>query len=202
MNLHLITITLAIISSIAQLEGNSEKINSSTHAKFPMQQGIIQYQITGGATGSATLAFDRNGWRSIEKRNVTLKRYGIESHENRIEYIDGDYQYFINPDTKKGKQEVNKYWSGLLSYKDFEASMKAIYENESGTLLGMDSILSKPCYKWTFEKGTIKELWIWRGIPLKIIKEVPGLTYEQLATSISDEILTDPFSLPKDIIWE
>lgn len=193
---------LITLTCTAQLKGNSEKINEKTPSRFPMESGTISYQIKGDGTGEATLQFDRNGWRYIERRKLVIKRYGIESTEERITLSDGDYLHAINLDTKKGNTTQNNHWSSLLAYKDFNTSLAAIYENNQGKFISIDTLLGKPCQRWLFSSGSIKELWLWQGLPLKTVKEVPGLKYEQVATKISDHLNSQAFEIPEDIIWE
>lgn len=179
-------IFLLATSSFAQIEGNSQKINQNNKPKYVLENATINYVISGDGTGDAVLHFDRNGWRSIESRNLTISRYGVTSTERTIELIDGDYIYKANIDSKKGKKSMDKSWSGLLNYKSKEETLAAIMQSRGATKSGEESLLDKTCTVWQFESGTISELWEWEGVPLKIVKKLPGITYEITAQSIEE----------------
>jgi|GEM_PF-1557929 len=188
----------------SQLPGNSESINKKTPAKYPVQSGIISYTVSGGATGTATLYFDRNGWRALEHRTIQINRYGTMSTEDRKELTDGDYIFKINLTSGSGEKAKDERWSGLMTYKSNAQAFEAIMVSRGGSKVGMDTLLGKPCNKWAFEKGPVSHLWVWQGIPLKVIKKLPGLAYEQIAVSFTEnpQIEEATFALPEEITWK
>ncbi|VXD10849.1 hypothetical protein [Marinoscillum sp. 108] len=188
----------------SQLPGNSESINKKTPAKYPVQSGIISYTVSGGATGTATLYFDRNGWRALEHRTIQINRYGTMSTEDRKELTDGDYIFKINLTSGSGEKAKDERWSGLMTYKSNAQAFEAIMVSRGGSKVGMDTLLGKPCNKWAFEKGPVSHLWVWQGIPLKVIKKLPGLSYEQTAVSFTEnpQIEEVTFTLPEEVIWK
>ena len=203
--MRLITPLLLIVcsTSFGQVTGNSDEINEKSKPKFALQAAIIHYKISGDGTGNATLHFDRNGWRKIEHQNLSLKRYGITSTEKTVEYVDGDYIYKANLDSKKGRKQFDKSWSGLLNYKSKEETISAIMTTKGGSEEGTEMLLDKECTVWKFESGTIAELWEWDGMPLKVVKKLPGITYEITATSIEtlDSIPDELFKSLEAITW-
>lgn len=192
------------VSAQAQTSGNSELITKKLKAKYPYSSAQIKYKLSGDATGSSVLFFDRNGWRSSEIKMLKFNRYGIESTEKVVELIDGDYVYSVNVDAGKGKKTIDKNWSSLLSYKDPAEVITILMESKGGKLSGTDSLLNRPCRIWTFEKGAIKSLWEWQGLPLKIEKKLPGLSYEMFAVSIEKDIpvAEENFTLPEGVVWD
>ncbi|MEQ8472298.1 MAG: hypothetical protein RIC35_13990 [Marinoscillum sp.] len=196
---------LLLISSFtfAQTTGNSEELNKKIKSKFPLSTATIKYQITGDASGSAALYFDRNGWRAVEHKELIMERYGIKSTENTIELTDGDYKYQINVNAGKGKKTTDKSWSGLLGYKSHKETITAIMTSKGGEPAGEQTLNDKTCTVWKFNSGSTQEIWEWNGIPLKIVKKLPGLTYEMIAEeiveieSINEELL----ALPNSVIW-
>lgn len=198
------TTALLPFSSFAQSVGNSELINEKIKARYPLKQATVTYAITGDAQGSVILYFDRNGWRSATEKELTIKRYGIESVEKRKTITDGDYVYEINLETNTGTKTKDNKWSSLLGYKDATAAIAAIHASNGGELTGQDTVLNRLCNKWEFEKGAVKSLWEWQGLTLKKVKEMPGLNYTETATSISSEAPLDPtiFELTQDLSLE
>lgn len=194
---------LACFSSFGQITGNSDKINESTKPKFALKSGIINYEISGDGTGTVTLHFDRNGWRKIEHRHLTIEKYGVTSTEQTVELVDGDYVYKANLDSKKGQKQFDKSWSGLLNYKSKEETISAIMTTKGGTKDSTEVLLDKTCTIWKFDSGTISELWEWEGIPLKVVKRLPGISYEITATSIDelDSIPEERLQSLEPIVW-
>lgn len=187
-----------------QIVGNSDLIVEKLTSKYPYSTAKIQYELSGDARGRSVLIFDRNGWRSLVTKQMKIERYGITSKEESIEYVDGDYTFTVNLDAGKGKKIENKNWSSLLSYKTNDEAISIIMEGQGGKLIGTDTILNRACRIWNFEKGAVKAVWEWQGIPLKTIKSLPGLSYAMEAISIEEEIPVseDVFSLPDGITWQ
>lgn len=131
---------------------NSREINEKVSGKYPYSGGIVQYTITGEASGNSTLSFDRNGWRSLENRTLKLKRYGIESVDNTLELKDGDKSYWVNSSTLKGKKTADNRQSSLMAYKTNEEVVAILMSSMGGRLSGTDTLLDRACSVWEFEK--------------------------------------------------
>jgi len=199
----LFTFLLIPLFSLFQQDGNSETINKKASPRFPMISGTVHYVIKGDASGSARLVFDRNGWRSAENRSLVIKRYGIESKENRLELVNGDNLYQVNLDKSSGKATTDNKWSSLLRNKDIDTSVSIMMEYKNGELNRMDTLLGKPCQVWTFTKGNISEIWLWQGLALRTIKKMPGFSYEQVAEKIEENVPEEnTFILAEDITWQ
>ncbi|MEQ9303795.1 MAG: hypothetical protein RJQ14_07755 [Marinoscillum sp.] len=189
--------------SFAQSIGNSEELNQKIKAKYPLSTATVKYNISGDALGTAELHFDRNGWRSVEHKEITIERYGVKSTESTIELTDGDFKYQVNVDAGKGKKTTDKSWSGLLGYRTHPETIAAIMTSKGGQSAGEQLLLDKTCTVWTFSTGATREIWEWNGILLKVIKKLPGLSYEMIAQeilpieSINEELLI----LPKSLVW-
>lgn len=184
--------------------GNSKKINSTGVVKYPHSSAMVTYEITGDASGISQLFFDRNGWRSIELRELKINRFGIESAEKTIELIDGDHTFTVNVTSKKGKKRINRDWSSLITYKQPEEVVQAIIESKGGKLEGTEVYLGKECRSWSFKTGSTNSLLEYKGIPLRIEKQLPGLKYKISAVTVDPEtvILSERFLLPQDITWD
>lgn len=201
-----LSLILALLGlSVLQQSGNSLEINDRTAARFPLESARITYTITGDAIGTATLLFDRNGWRAIELRTVTLKRYGLENTEQTVELTDGDYTFTANLNTMKGRQKRDNKWSALRSYRETDEVVSALMTGQGGVLTDAgDTILGKPCRIWTFAKGTTASISEWSGIPLKIVKRLPSVNYVIAATAIDTTVVTSDadFELSSEILFE
>lgn len=184
--------------------GNSLELSEKLAARYPLEAGIITYVIQDGATGEASLSFDRNGWRSIEKKSVTIQRYGVTSTTSKAVITDGNMVYSINGNERTGEQTVDYQWSQLLGYKDLDQAKMAIYQQRGGKLVGLDTLLGKPCNIWQFESGAITEIWEWNALPLAITRKVPGVSYRMVASAIKPMEAIDEtvFALPDSISWQ
>ncbi|MFT6882412.1 MAG: hypothetical protein ACJAVY_001210 [Marinoscillum sp.] len=173
-------------------------------ARWPYERGIIQYSITGDAKGQAKLTFHEYGWKSLEHREMSFVRYGVTSEEARMEITDNTDLIKINLNTKTGIRSKDATLYNLLSYKNSPEAYEAWFTSRGGKLIGTDTILALKCNKWEFTRGNITMLWEHQGLPLKLIKKLPGLDYEHIAIKIDTTSKLDPlaFQLPKDISWE
>ncbi|RED97473.1 hypothetical protein [Marinoscillum furvescens] len=205
MRRHLLIFFLLFSSSVLNAQtGNSTSLNEKLPARFPLEEAEITYTIINGAEGSVRLIFDRNGWRSYETKEIVFKRYGVSSSEMRSTLTDGNMMYSINHLDSSGTKSSDYTWSQLLGYKNLEQTSKAIYNQQGGQLTGLDTLLGKPCNVWVFEKGSVAELWEWNALPLKVVKRVPGITYEMVAEEMRTQptISEDDFSLPDYVNWK
>lgn len=204
-SLAIITLAFGLLYSSEQPTGNSETIRQKSKNRFPGEFGTVQYEISGkDVSGSATLYFDRAGWRSKKVREVTISRYGLKNQEIKTDFTDGDFNYQINNNNNTGKKSSSNKWSSLLRYKGFEESSQAIYESQGAKFDQYDTILNIPCRKWTYTTGTTSAFWEWRGLVLKTQKKMPGLEYSIQAISLdtTKAINQSVFDLPEGVIWQ
>lgn len=201
-----LSLTLGLLGLLSlQQSGNSLEINSRTAVRFPLESARITYTISGDASGTATLLFDRNGWRAIEHRTVTLKRYGLENTEQTVELTDGDYTFSANLGTLKGRQQRDNKWSALRAYRETDEVVSALMTGQGGVLTNQgDTILGKPCRVWAFAKGTTASISEWSGIPLKIVKRLPSVNYVIAATTIDTSVVTSDadFAISNEVLFE
>lgn len=181
--------TLALILSLhsfAQLSGNSEYLESKDLFRTPMTSGQVSYVISGEVTGYATLYFDRNGWRQLLVKEITIEKYGMKTVEKTVQFTDGDQNYIINIKANKGTSSVDDRWSKLAAYKPKDAISEIILQNDGGVKNGDTTILEKSVVIWDFNQSTTIAKWIWKGIELKEFKSLVGLKYEMTATKIEE----------------
>jgi hypothetical protein len=197
---------LILLSSftISAQTGNSLVLDQKGKEKLPLKSGKISYSITGGASGSATLYFDRNGWRQMIIRELTFERYGMKSTEKTIEYIDGDLLHKANLDSKKGLKSIDGRWSELITYKPASEIPTIILEDNGGLKKGEAIQLNYPVTIWEFTSGARKSVWEWNGIILKEYKSLGDLSYQMTAETFleNEPIPEEVFALPENITWK
>lgn len=199
-----LSITFLLSSAIAHSQsGNSEHLVDKGLTRMSLESGRITYHIGGDATGTATLTFDRDGWRQILEKEFTFEKYGITSTIKTTELVDGDYTFTINYDNQKGQKTKDSRWSDLLSYKSLEESVEAMMEDAGGMPQGDTTLLNRPSNIYLFQNGSIKSIWEWQGIPLKELKSLGGLNIIMTATQFEEmEISEESFALPPGITWD
>lgn len=187
--------------SLSAQTGNSLEISQKGKSKYPLQSGKITYKITGDGVGTATLFFDRSGWREVLIREVTFNKYGTTSTEKTMTLVDGDQVYIINLGTKKGTKNQNNKWSELSAYKDAKEIDEILNEENTGSILEEQQILNYPVKVWSFSKGSLRSKWSWQGITLREEKSLGKLKYTMEATSVDENsnIAEEVFKIPSDI---
>lgn len=201
----LATLFLLFFSLLTSAQsGNSLELANSGKPKFPIESGKIVYKITGGASGTATLYIDRNGWRQIFIKEITFERFGMSSTERTIEYIDGNTTYKANLDSKKGLIKVDSRWSNLISYNSPTEISGIILEDDGATPNGDTTMLNHELKIWEYSNGSRKNIWEWKGIIFKEDKSLGDLSYIMTAQSFikNEAISEEVFELPDEIEWK
>ncbi len=181
---HFLSITLQCIALCLACgqEGNSEELASKDLKPFNAQSGIIEYEITGDGAGKATLIFSQWGWQQKTETQYTYSQYGVSSEEQRITLRNGDFLYDVKPPSTAGKRTKDKSISDLLGYKSRDEAWAASFLSKGGIMTGKEDLLGLECQVWTFEKGSIKKLWVSNGLILKSEKKIGKL---QIITTAS-----------------
>ncbi|MFY0601495.1 MAG: hypothetical protein JXR03_17605 [Cyclobacteriaceae bacterium] len=188
---------------VSAQSGNSMELNKNAKSKFPIESAKVSYIISGEATGTATMYFDRNGWRQILIKEITFEKFGISSTEKTVELIDGDFYFKANLNSKKGAKYTDSNWSSLLSYKAPEEILEITMESKGGVFSGDTTLLNYSVGIWNFSKGATRSIWTLEGITLREVKMIGKIRYEMIATEVNDtiKIEDDDFTLPEGIAW-
>jgi hypothetical protein len=196
-----ILLTITITPFCNAQEGNSKELVSDGLKRLTVQFGMVNYEVSGDASGEVTYTFNDWGWKESTVRTLTYTLYGMKSNLNKMEVRDGDVIMNIDISTKEGSKTTDTNESELLRYKSPEETQKAILESRGGKINGMETILDKETNIWVFESGNIQSLNEWNGIVLKAVVKLPAkLSYTYTATSIDLE--TEPeIAVPEDISW-
>lgn len=195
---------LISISIWAKAQSTSAEMDSKSMALLKWKSGTINFVVQGDASGKASYSFDEYGWRVIMARKFEYELYGLKSEINRSDLTDGDFSYEIDHPTQKGKKKTDRTMSSLRKYKSAKETREAMLVSMGGKQVGSGTILGKPCDVWKLEKGAIKEVWIWQGLPLKSIRKISTLTVEYIAQDITLDggVTPEAFILPDGIQWQ
>ena len=168
--------------------------------KSPVQTCKIEYIVDGDAKGKATRYIDDWGWSERFEKEITYSQFGITNTEQKIVFRKGLMVYDVDPGKNKGKKSKDRISKDLLSYKTLEETKDALYKDQGGKKSGTENHLGKEVTIWKFNKGTTNELWEWKGLVLKEIKEIGKMRYTLSATQISyDPLDRSLFEIPEGI---
>lgn len=196
MKILLSTLTLAVyLNCFAQLTGNSQELAANDIFRTPMSSGKITYIISGEISGLATLYFDRNGWRQLLRKEISIEKYGMKTVETTVQFMDGDYNYVINVKANRGTQKIDNRWSKLAAYKPKDNIARILLEDDGGVYSSDTTLLDRPISMWEFDQATTLSIWVWKGIELKEYRSLVGMKYEMTATEIEENI-----TFPEDLI--
>lgn len=176
-----IVFILSALSLNAQKE--ADELIEEGLKKYPLEKGVLTYEVTGDATGTEFLYFDQFGWKSLKKQTLHFNLYEIEKTQDLAEIIDGDYSYRLYDDSTYSKK-INKRWSNLAHYKDPYDVSESILFSMNGTYHSDSTLMGKPCQVWVFDNKRLREMWIWEGLVLRRISKLGSLKIKTTATSI------------------
>jgi hypothetical protein len=171
--------------------------------RYEIQSGIIEYTTNGGGNmmgiktqidGKSKTLFKE--WGKVELHDETSKSLimGREESTHQTTKIDHDKVYIVD----YAQKSIAQYDHTMLmqsQYKDLAKNPKEMMLSMGGAKTGEESLLGYDCEIW--ETQQIK-LWLYKGIILKSVTNMMGLTHTTEATniqmdvSVSDEELQLP----------
>ncbi|MCK5782738.1 MAG: hypothetical protein KAH10_09130 [Flavobacteriales bacterium] len=188
--IYIITLILATASLIAQ---------DSNYKVFPFKSGIIEYKQEGNATGSHTKYIEDYGYKQADFTETETTIFGFTSKENNATILIGPELTVL--DYKSNTASIGKN----PVYETYANSKNANYE-ELGKMslkkLGFkntgnkEKISGKNCEIW---EGTLGKIWTWKGLALKSVTSVLGITITEIATTIKidTKVPASKFEIPK-----
>jgi hypothetical protein len=171
--------------------------------RYEIESAIIEYatKSSGNMMGIQTQTEGKsktlfNEWGKVELRDERTKSVimGKEAHSHQTTKIDHDKVYIVDYEQKS----IHQYDSEMLKqseYRDLAKNAKEMMHSMGGTKTGEETVLGYDCEIW--ETQQIK-LWLYKGIMLKSVTTMMGLTHTTEATniqmnvSVSDEDLKLP----------
>ena len=191
---------LCLILNVTHAQ-NAEELAAEGLKLYEWESGIITYDISGSAVGSATFAFDLWGMKEAHFREMEYFLYGMKSLDKRSEIRDGDVTYKINLKDSTGTRSSDKTINSLLRYKTPEKTIEALYISMGGQIMGKSTFMDKECVIWKMNRGSVSEIWSWKGLILKSKRKVANLevTYSATDLQLDVENLDEKFMIPESI---
>ncbi len=171
--------------------------------KYQIKSGIIEQKIEGTVTGTQTTYFDDYGIKEATYTKNTMKILGISKSTETLTISDKDWTIDINLDEKTGTRVSNKVIKDMLdgiAEKDYERFGEEMLKKLGGKKVGNEVILGKNCEVWEIKKVNTTS-WIYKGIALKSVVSMMGMTTNYTATSFQENvpIPAEKFQVPKGI---
>ncbi len=188
-------LSLILITFLLTIGGFAQKSN---YKVFPFKSGIIEYQKEGKTTGSSTKYIDDYGYKQADYGESVTKIFGMKTEQKDGTILIGPMVYAIdykNNTIAKGENPVYELYAN--SKGNYIELGEQAMENLGFTNTGKTgTVLGKECEIW---KGTLGEIWTWKGLALKTKTKILGMKMDETATKITidTKIADDKFELPK-----
>jgi len=177
-----------------------------------MKSGHIEYQLNGNTTGTKSVWFDEYGMLmyTLTNSTTTVKIMGFKNTttKNELEIRKGNQLWKIDMLTKKGTKTTIDYaveigkpiTKGKTDVELHQTERKAVTDM-GGEIEGYEDVLGRKCLVFTF--GTTK-FWQYKGYPLKSIISILGVTGNETAISMQENIVVpaSKFNIPAGITIE
>ncbi len=161
--------------------------------RYEIQSAIIEYA-TGSSGNMMGIQTQTEGkskvvfkeWGDVELREERTRSVimGKEAHTRQTTKIDHDKVYIVDYEQKI----IHQYDPATLmrsQYKDIAKNAKEMIHSMGGAKTGKESLLGYECEIW--ETQQIK-LWLYKGIILKSVTTMMGLTHTTEATNIEMDV--------------
>ena len=187
-----VIVVFAVItgSSFAQKEAQMYKAKS----------GVIEYKLSGKATGTETLYFDNHGHREARFTESTTKILGMTTTENTLEIRRDSIMYNIDLEDKTGTRVPIPFNLANMTEKEWEDWEEWGYQmmDDLGfEKTGEGKVLGKKCEIW---EGLGSKVWIWENLPLKTEVNMMGQwVIEATKIDFNTRINPNKFKVPAGI---
>jgi hypothetical protein len=172
----------------------------SNYKVFPFKSGIIEYQKNGKTKGSSIKYIDEHGYKQADYSESVTKIFGMKTEQKEGTILIGPMVYAIDYKNKtiaKGENPVYELYAN--SKGNYIELGEQAMENLGFTNTGKTgSVLGRECEIW---KGTLGEIWTWKGLALKTTTKILGIKMDETATKITidTKVPANKFEVPKDM---
>ena len=168
---------------------------------YEIEEGRIDYKLSGINSGTETLQFKNWGLKSSTRTKTTINIMGMTQKTDQLTITDGLWIYNVDMATNKATKIENPMLKSLVNRDDTtlkktgEDMMKAM----GGKIVGKETVLGKPCDWWEIPQLMIKTC-AWKGIPLKSKGGIKGMEVVHTAVNIQlGNIPESQVSLPANV---
>jgi hypothetical protein len=180
---------------------STDAANPKTMKPYEIEEGRIEFELSGMTKGSEVLEFKDWGRRAATRSKNTVSIMGMTQETDQLTIIDGEWVYNVDLSRNTATKIKNPFYSALSEGADQSLPqtgpdmMKAM----GGKRVGKDTMLGKPCDWWEIQQLMSKSC-IWKGIGLKTIAGPQGMQITHTAVNIQLMKIPDSrFSLPPNV---
>ena len=172
----------------------------SNYKVFPFKSGIIEYQKDGKTKGNSIKYIEDYGYKQADYGESITKIFGMKTEQKEGTILIGPMVYAIDYKSNtiaKGENPVYELYAN--SKGNYIELGEQAMENLGFTNTGKTgSVLGKECEIW---KGTLGEIWTWKGLALKTTTKILGIKMDETATKITidTKVPANKFEVPKDM---
>ena len=167
---------------------------------YGIEQGMVQYEISGSSQGTETLYFDQWGMRQVRLKSEETQRWGVN---NTVTLNFAEKTIIIDPNKNLGQKledvDLKKFLSSRKSDDTGVIAMQ-FAEFMGGTKIKSENILERPCEVWDIKNLKLKNSF-WNGIPLRIEMQTVEGTVNYKAVKVDETIVVDEaiFTIPESV---
>jgi len=183
-------------------------LQASNAEYYGVKSGKIEFELSGNSSGTKTIWFDDFGNKKRTEVNsqTTIKIFGMENttYEHTLVILDGKFIYSADLNDNSGSKQAMPTFADLnmneMSESEKQAYFDEILASLGGEKLGKEKFLGKECDVFSIMGS---KSWIYQGIILKSETNVLGITSNETALKIDENISvsSDKFNPPVDIEW-
>jgi len=194
---------LCVVFGIFVLVPSYLSAQEIAYKRYVMESGIVEYKISGSQNGTETLYFEEYGMKEAKYTDVTIDMFGMKQINKQVVYLDGYWQYTVNPDNNTGTKREDEMLKQLVESSEDqdlnEVGMK-MFVSMGGEKIGTEQFQEKNCEVWQLESMGTK-IWLWNFIPLKTEIDMMGMkiTYEAVSFYFDKNIPDDKINIPDNI---
>ncbi|PCE64227.1 hypothetical protein [Sediminicola luteus] len=169
------------------------------YKKYPFKSARVSYTFSGDASGASTLFIDDFGYKESHVENSTTTFMGVATPKNESRIMVGSEQTEIDHNSGTATQSINPLhaYYAVRPNNDYIALGEQALTQMGFTKVGQEMVLGKNCDVW---QGPV-HLWTWKGLTLKTVTKMMGMTLIEEATQLELDVPIDPkhFQVPNDI---
>lgn len=178
---------------------------STTAKRYEVKSGIVHYKIEGGgslmgittkSSGTQELYFKEYGNKEIRIMEDSTVTMGHANKTRTVTKIENGTVYTVDESTKQIiKQEISAMKQMQKEGKNLSVMGKKMLKQLGAKQTGTEKILGYPCEIWEM---TGVKMWIYKGVPLKVVSKFMGFEHKEVATSAKFNVPVDDryFKLP------
>jgi len=177
-------------------------ITAQDFRRYGVKSGIIEYKLSGDASGTTTTTWDDWGRKEIQLQDTKTTILGMTTEESKTTLMLGTDVYTWKKDENQIHKTKNPI-ADILGKEDYnEKDLEGFSEKSLKSLgykkTGEESIDGKQCDVY---EGIAGKLWIWKKnkLALKVDVSLLGMSIITEATKINLDVSVDAslFELPK-----